>query len=67
MVVVEVTLTFEEKRRYLQRWPYLLCDENYWIELDENAVVHIEAIQIPDTVVGDERKEEIVGIVSSEK
>lgn len=31
-------------------------------ELDDDALVHLEAIQIPDEIQGDERKEEIVGI-----
>jgi len=58
----EVTLTFEENEGICNGGHTYFAMKTTGFELDENAVVHIEAIQIPDTVVGDERKEEIVGI-----
>jgi hypothetical protein len=58
----EVVLQFGENEGICNGGHTYFAMKTTEFDLDENAVVHIEAIQIPDEIIGDERKEEIVSI-----
>lgn len=58
----EVTLSFGENEGICNGGHTYFAMKTTEFELDENALVHLEAIQIPDGIIGNDRKEEIVSI-----
>ena len=58
----EVTLSFGENEGICNGGHTYFAMKTAKFQLDGDSLVHLEAIQIPSDIVGDERKEEIVGI-----
>lgn len=58
----EVTLYFGENEGICNGGHTYFAMKTTEFDLDEEALVHLEAIQIPGDIVGDERREEIVNI-----
>lgn len=58
----QVTLSFGKNEGICNGGHTYFAMKTNEFKLDDDALVHLEAIQIPDDIQGDERKEEIVGI-----